>query len=90
MAAKLRLMSEKVAEEDEGRFAAASRGVSELLGERSWDGPLKIAAAQEEDLAVRHAAARLGQDPQIYNAVLAIKAAEAAEAAEWADLLTQS
>ena len=79
-AGKLRAVEQspaiKQAAEQSDPFFLANAHLSQALG---LEPQVKIAAAQEEELAIRHAARGIMSDPTFYNSVLSLKAAEAAQ-----------
>lgn len=81
IAGKLRVVSQ-----DPTIKAAASKSVygqaKEALDKLASGGRFKQAFAQEQEVAMRNAARQLAADPNLYNAVLSIKAAEANTAAQ--------
>ena len=62
---------------DNSRFGGALSALDEVMGV-SQDSFMKAALDQEEELAIKEAAAQAAADPMIYNSVLALKAHEAA------------
>lgn len=80
LAGKLRLVDQeavvKEAEESLDPFAAANAALDQTMAHYGF-GAVKAAAAQEESVAIKSAAADLMNDPDIYNSVLALKANEA-------------
>lgn len=65
-----------------GIYAGASQALDHVMAANGLDGNLKQAQARDQHFALGNAAAQLAQDPEIYNAVLSLKAAEAQQIAQ--------
>lgn len=79
LAGRLRGVEEaEKAAEDQSPFGVALAALDDALGQNGMDGHLKRAQAQDQQLAIKQAAASLAADPMIYNSILSLKAAEAA------------
>lgn len=81
LAGKLRLADQedllKQADAAEDPVIAANAALDDVMSQAGY-GSVREAAAQDELMAIKQAAADLAQDPDLYNAVLALKA-DAAE-----------
>jgi hypothetical protein len=84
LAGKLRVVAdnEKTAQAADSPYDYAVQALDGVLGQTGFNGQFKTAQANEEDLAIKEAAAELSQDPAIFNSILALKAQEAAFVAE--------
>lgn len=83
LAGRLRHVAEtEKAAEAQSPYGVALAALDGVLGENGMDGHRKQAEAQEQELAIKQAAANLATDPTIYNCVLSLKAAEAASIAQ--------
>lgn len=85
VAGKLRLVSEeaavKQASDSYDPFAAANSALDGVLGNSGFSSVQK-AAADEEQIAIKNAAAQWAADPVIYNSVLAVRGHEAEQLAQ--------
>ena len=69
--------SVKQAEEANDPYFRANQALDQIMSKRGLDSGLTKAAAENESLAIKQAAADWMRDDSIYNAVLAIRADEA-------------
>jgi hypothetical protein len=83
-AGKLRLVDQvepqvKQAAAQNNPYFAANQALDQVLSQYGLDGGIQQQRANEEEMAIKQAAAELAQDPTFYNSVLALKSAEAAQ-----------
>ena len=80
LAGRLRLVEQdpRAKQASASPYAQMVTELDSVLARNGLDGNIKQAAVQEHEIAVKQAAARLAQDPEIFNAVLSVKAAQAA------------
>lgn len=80
LAGKLRLAQQeqqvKAAADGNDPYAAALSHLDGVLGDAGY-GSVKQAAAEEQEWAIKSAAAELMEDPDVYNSVLSLKQAQA-------------
>ncbi len=81
LAAELRQIAEVETQKQASAnpFGLALTGLTGVLQREGRPTHTKTAAARDQALAIKQAAAHIMQDPTIYNSVLALKAAEAAQ-----------
>lgn len=80
LAGKLRLANQeqqvKAASSGSDPYAAALSHLDGVLGDAGFNS-VKVAAAQDQDWAIKQAAAELMEDHSMYNSVLSLKQAQA-------------
>lgn len=84
MAGRLRVVKQQekaAADQQANPFAGALAALDGALGNLGQNDFQKVAQVQEEQFAIKEAAAELMADPTIYNNVLSLKAYEADQAA---------
>jgi|TARA_R110000824_G_scaffold29652_7_gene98491 hypothetical protein len=74
--------TEKAASADQSRFEGASQALDGILSGAGLGNVKAAQAHNEEDQAIKAAAAQLAEEPLFYNSVLSLKAHEAAVLAQ--------
>jgi hypothetical protein len=82
LAGRLRHVAQSEKEAADSPYGSALSALDQVMGATGMDQPVQAARHQEQEMAIKAAAAELAEDPMIYNSVLALKANEAAAVAE--------